>query len=162
AVDHHRYRLFGKRLGNAFCQRLARDPPGKGPLGTVGKCHGDVVHALLLSLAAYQAGKVEVLAPSAQQPSSERACGLAHAILSSWHPRLIASAACITVPRAMTCEIVGGRRGNGSMASGWPGSAHSKGLRCVRTSRGHCWVRQVPVQHVAGEEPQGRRSEGGR
>ena len=29
----------------------------------------------------------------------------------------------------MTCEIVGGRRGNGSMASGWPGSAHSKGLR---------------------------------
>src|SRR5262249_19163405 len=46
AVDHHCHGLFGERLGNALSQRLAGDTPRKGPLGTVGKCQGDVAHAL--------------------------------------------------------------------------------------------------------------------
>src|SRR5262249_11805024 len=46
AVDHHRHGLFAERLGNALSQRLAGDSSRKGPLGTVGKCQGDVVHAL--------------------------------------------------------------------------------------------------------------------
>src|SRR5262249_53080552 len=84
SVDHHRHGLLGERFGNALSERLAGDSSGKGPLGTVGKCQGDVAHALLLSLAAYQAGKGEVLR-GPREPTRERAWAPARAGLSRWH-----------------------------------------------------------------------------
>ena len=44
AVHHHRHGPLGQRLGDALGQRLAGDPTGVGPLGTIGKCQGDVAH----------------------------------------------------------------------------------------------------------------------
>ena len=108
AVHHHRHGPLGQRLGDALGQRLAGDPTGVGPLGTIGKCQGDVAHFLLLSLAANQAGKVEVhMGPIHQAPSGP-ACALAHAAMSS-RRRAHGSAALRSFPQyrrksACTCE----------------------------------------------------------